>query len=335
MNPDQTPPVIPRKEFERGCVVVVDHNTLSRDLIRRRLAAVGYRVEVVSTLREFEVHLGVDPPNLVLTDLALPDGSGLEVITHIRDNPRTRRLPVILISSSGDSRGIVEGLRRGANDCVTKPIDFAVLLARMETHLSRAAQILQLETQRDMLAARAANDRLTGVYNRRSLLDALESVLERCRRDDTEAAFLIFGVDDFHAVADRLGQSVSDTVICEIAMRVRRVLAGADILGRYSESEFCVLMPETELARARDVGEWIGQLVSQQPYSVAGVELALTVSVGIAATESTITAERLIGRAERALSAAYGAGGARLVAIELMAPSADERPDSEPSSPTS
>ena len=304
---------------EKRRVLVADENPLNRQLMRRRLVRRGYVVDAVATAAEVLAHLPVETPDIVLMDLALPDMSGLECLQRIRDQPRTHRLPVVLVSAFRESDDIVDGLRRGANDYVTKPIDFDVLVARMETHLSHASLLVQLETKKHMLARLATTDELTGAFNRRSLVDALDGELSRARRDDVPLSLLLFDVDHFKRVNDTYGHPAGDAVLCEIVERSGRVLRGSDLLSRYGGEEFCVLMPETPAPRARQTSELLRQVTAEVPFYVGEHEIVVTISVGVATLMTDDDAASLIGRSDKALYLAKDTGRNRVCGrAELM-----------------
>ncbi len=135
-------------------VLVVDDQEMNVTLLRRALGHHGYEIVTAEggelALRSIEA----DPPDVVLMDVQMPDLSGLEVLRRLRDDPRTADLPVILVSGLGETSHIVEGLKLGANDYVTKPINLPVLQARLATQTA-------LKLARDSLkhtAARLAHE---------------------------------------------------------------------------------------------------------------------------------------------------------------------------------
>ncbi len=126
---------MPMRPPEETLVLVVDDHALNLELLRQDLGEAGYRVSTARSGPEALAQIEREPPHIVLLDIMMPVLSGLEVLRRLRATPATADLPVILVTAKSQSRDVVEGLRAGANDYVTKPIDRDVLLARMETHL--------------------------------------------------------------------------------------------------------------------------------------------------------------------------------------------------------
>ena len=144
------------------CLLVVDDVDANRDLLSRRLRRRGYRVRMASDGKEALQCLAREVVDLVLLDIAMPGMSGYEVLSTLRANPQTAGIPVIMVTASKDSDRIVEALSKGADDYITKPLDFPVALARIDVQLSRrrAELALRESEERYALAVRGANDGL-------------------------------------------------------------------------------------------------------------------------------------------------------------------------------
>ncbi|HEU5116244.1 MAG TPA: response regulator, partial [Isosphaeraceae bacterium] len=136
MNADSSRPVR---------VLVVDDHPLNVELLAVNLQRLGYDVVRADGGRSALERIENEDLDLVLMDVLMPELSGLEVLKAIRSQPATSDLPVILVSGLGDTEHIVDGLKLGANDYVTKPINMPVLKARLATHsaLKRARDALK------------------------------------------------------------------------------------------------------------------------------------------------------------------------------------------------
>jgi len=122
---------------DRGAaLLVVDDNEANRDLLSRRLVAAGYAVAAVGSGPEALAALAEGRFEAVLLDVMMPEMDGLEVLRRVRARWGVTELPVVMASALGDSRDLVEALRLGANDYVTKPLDMRVVLARVGTQLA-------------------------------------------------------------------------------------------------------------------------------------------------------------------------------------------------------
>lgn len=112
-------------------VLIVDDNELNRDMLARRLERKAYEVIVARSAREAIKRISEERLDLVLLDIEMPEMSGLEALKTIRESRSATELPIIMVTARNQSDDVVKALSMGANDYVTKPVDFAVALARI------------------------------------------------------------------------------------------------------------------------------------------------------------------------------------------------------------
>ncbi|MDQ1739324.1 MAG: hypothetical protein QOE53_976, partial [Pseudonocardiales bacterium] len=115
-----------------GCILLVEDNIDMREYLTRLLRADGWQVEAVGSVEEALATSTV--PELVLSDVMLPDRSGIELVRLMRANPALMRIPVILLTARAGPESASEGLRAGADDYIVKPFAAQELLARIRTH---------------------------------------------------------------------------------------------------------------------------------------------------------------------------------------------------------
>lgn len=143
-------------------LLVVDDDAVNRDMLSRRLERRGYPVALAASGQEALNYLATHPVSTVLLAVQMPGLSGLQVLQTIRQSWTAARLPVLMVTAKDQSEDIVTALDLGANDYITKPVDFPVALARIRTQLARkdAEDRLRASEERYALAARGANDGL-------------------------------------------------------------------------------------------------------------------------------------------------------------------------------
>jgi diguanylate cyclase (GGDEF)-like protein/PAS domain S-box-containing protein len=143
-------------------LLIVDDNEMNRDMLARRLERKGYEITLAENAIQLRDRIMQDSVDLVLLDIEMPDISGLDALKAIRETYSPIQVPVIMVTARNHSDDIVKALELGANDYLTKPIDFPVALARIRTQLShrRAEQALRESEERYALAAKGANDGL-------------------------------------------------------------------------------------------------------------------------------------------------------------------------------
>jgi diguanylate cyclase (GGDEF)-like protein/PAS domain S-box-containing protein len=145
-----------------GALLVVDDDEHNRDLLCRRLARKGYEATAAASGKEALALMQQHAFDLVLLDIMMPELDGIAVLKMIRETCTAAQLPVIMVSAKDESEDIVGALSLGANDYVTKPIDFPIVFARIHAQLSRkkAEEALRESEERYALAMRGANDGL-------------------------------------------------------------------------------------------------------------------------------------------------------------------------------
>jgi diguanylate cyclase (GGDEF)-like protein/PAS domain S-box-containing protein len=143
-------------------ILIVDDNAMNRDMLARRLEGKGYAIRLAEGAQGLLERIREETVDLVLLDVEMPGISGLDALKTLRELYSAVELPIIMVTAKDQSEDIVKALNLGANDYLTKPIDFPVALARIRTHLShkKAEEALRESEERYALAARGANDGL-------------------------------------------------------------------------------------------------------------------------------------------------------------------------------
>ncbi|MBN1570274.1 MAG: EAL domain-containing protein [Acidobacteria bacterium] len=143
-------------------LLVVDDDTMNRELMLRRLTRRGFETSLAGSGKGALEWINSNRVDLVLLDIEMPDMNGIEVLKILRQTYTPAQLPIIMVTGKASSEDVVSALASGANDYVTKPIDFPVVLARIQAQLSRkhAEEALRESEERYALAALGANDGL-------------------------------------------------------------------------------------------------------------------------------------------------------------------------------
>jgi class 3 adenylate cyclase len=137
-----------------GSLLVVDDNDMNCDMLSRRLTRRGYMVAVATDGQQALQMIDEHPFDLILLDIMMPGMSGLDVLKILRERYSVADLPIIMVTAKDQSEDIVEALKLGANDYVTKPLDFPVVLARTQTQLSLKQAMQQIQHLAEQLELR-------------------------------------------------------------------------------------------------------------------------------------------------------------------------------------
>jgi diguanylate cyclase (GGDEF)-like protein len=174
-------------------------------------------------------------------------------------------------------------------------------------------------------------DALTNLHNRRYFHETLAREVARAHRYQRNLALIIFDLDDFKAINDRIGHLAGDAVLSEAADRVREVVRSADIACRVGGDEFAVILPESKLADADQLYGRLQKAVSARPLGEAG---ALRISAGVAELRAEDDAISFFQRADHALYGAKEKGKGQVVAASMLpSESAPEPPPATPIRP--
>jgi diguanylate cyclase (GGDEF)-like protein len=328
-------------------LLIVDDIRDNRVLLRRRFERRGFEiVEAESGLAALEL-IDSESFDLVLLDIMMPGIDGIETLKRIRQHRSASALPVIMVTGKTASENMVEALQLGANDYVTKPVDFAVALARVEAQISRkraeqqatfaneelskanedlerrveertgrlieANQRLKKEiADREELQAKsqylAYHDSLTGLGNRLLFKEHLEQALRDVSLPHPSAV-LFLDLDGFKSVNDTLGHSVGDMLLKSIAAKLRNILRPTDRISRLGGDEFAILQTAgAQPASSLAMAEEILAIVGQQNV-IDGHDVTVGASIGIAFGSAGETdAEIILKNADIAMYSAKSDG---------------------------
>jgi two-component system, sensor histidine kinase and response regulator len=169
-------------KIELGNLLVVDDNELNRDMLSRRLQRVGHTVAVAIDGKQALELIGEGTFDLILLDIMMPEISGIEVLKRLRQKYTVAELPIIMVTAKDQSEDIVEALSLGANDYVTKPIDFPVANARVQTQLS-LKRLAELKDEFLRMASHDLKNPLTGVIGYTDILKSAIAPIEQVPKE--------------------------------------------------------------------------------------------------------------------------------------------------------
>src|SRR5277367_4502716 len=144
-----------------GSILVADDQAANRELLEELLAAEGFQVVLVADGAAALEQLSIVPIDLVLLDVLMPHLNGFQTCEKIKANPETYLIPVILVTALLDKQDRIEGIRAGADDFLTRPVDRTELLARVRSLLKLKYRTDELERAESVLftLARSIEDR--------------------------------------------------------------------------------------------------------------------------------------------------------------------------------
>jgi two-component system cell cycle response regulator len=310
---------------QRKRILVVDDHEDNIELLRARLEARGYEVFGASDGQAALDQVERVTPDLILLDVMMPKMDGMEVVRRLKANKKLPFIPVIMQTALDSTENKVEGLDAGADDYITKPINFAELEARVNSLL----RIKKLETEltasknelsdlNDKLRRISLTDGLTDIDNRRCLEDRLHEMWQHSLRLHEPIALIMCDIDKFKSVNDQFGHQAGDSVLKEVARILKGEAREIDRVGRYGGEEFLLILPGTVLDAAVTFAERLREKVEAHTFSYTGGTLRRTISCGVAASPHPRVKdqEALLKAADEALYVAKETGRNRVVRFD-------------------
>jgi two-component system chemotaxis family response regulator WspR len=309
-------------------VLLVDDQAMIGEAVRRGLA----------NEENIDFHFCADPhqaiaqaiqikPTVILQDLVMPGLDGLTLVREYRNNPITRDIPIIVLSTKEDPLIKSAAFAAGANDYLVKLPDNIELVARIRYHSRSYMTLLQRDeayralrvSQQQLLDTNLVlqrlmnSDGLTGLSNRRHFDEYLELEWRRAIREQTQMSLMMIDVDYFKAYNDSFGHLEGDEALRQVAKAIRASCSRpSDLPARYGGEEFALVLPNTSPGGARLLAEKLRQtVVGMNIPHIAPVEgSVLTISIGLATVVPGVGSHsrQLIQSADQGLYAAKNSG---------------------------
>jgi diguanylate cyclase (GGDEF)-like protein len=294
-------------------ILLAESSRIGRAMISQMLEGAGHEIIGCDTAELALAKLAGDEDiDLLLTSIEFPGMSGLELCWSARLVAGTgRSLAIIVMSASSDEKKLEEALDAGADDFITKPPRKTELLARLRS-ASRS-----LIAQRSLIFL-ASYDSLTGLRNRRAFFD----LLHEAEPKEGPASVIILDVDYFKQVNDRHGHDGGDIVLKEAAHRLSKL---DKRFARIGGEEFALLV-HGNIATAGEIAEAARREIGVLPVKLPGLELHVTISLGVAERQPGIPFDQVMKDADIALYASKSGGRNRVTLAQLSGVNASFAP---------
>ena len=252
-------------------------------------------------------------PDLILLDVLMPEMSGFEVITKLRESNITDKIPVIFITGLTSTEDEEKGFSLGAVDYITKPFKKTIVKARVNTHIKIIDQMRTIELI-------GLIDPLTKISNRRGFENRLNAEWGRAIRDNSPISILIMDIDNFKNYNDTYGHQQGDAALKAFAKIATQTLKrSVDFAARWGGEEFVMLLPDTEIEGAAEVAERVRKNAEASViHTEDEVETRISVSIGVNSMipGADASIDHFIKKADQALYKAKESGRNRFVISE-------------------
>lgn len=251
---------------------------------------------VLEVLQEFR-------PDMVLMDMYMPECSGRDLATLIRQMPDYVSLPIVYLSSETDKQKQFAAMRVGADGFLTKPVIPEDLVA---------AVAIRAERMRTMCSL-MARDGLTGLFNHTTTTQLLEGAIATSKRSNGTLCFVMIDIDRFKSINDTYGHPVGDQVLLALSRVLQQRLRNSDVVGRYGGEEFAIILLNVTSERATQLIDELRQDFNRLVFHSGSDEFSCSFSAGIAGYPVHRRMELLREAADKALYEAKRSGRNRVI----------------------
>src|SRR5579884_814522 len=298
-------------------ILIAEDSKYQNRVLQAMLESWGHTVlSTTSGTAALDILTGKLPPQLAILDWEMPGKTGLEVCAELRARSNSY-IYVILLTAKDRPTDLVEGLTGGADDFMRKPANPMELWARICVGERMLAIQRQLIEARDRLRFEATHDALTGVWNRRAILEFLDHEIARSFRHSTALSALLIDVDHFKSINDTYGHSTGDRVLLEIARTMNELMRSYDFLGRFGGEEFLAILPTADETGAAEVGERLRDHVRRIKLADEP-QINISISIGACTHNGNESAGEMLEMVDSALYRAKAAGRNRVEVVKRI-----------------
>ncbi len=266
-------------------------------------------------------------PQIIITDWLMPVMDGLALCRALRATDWGQSMYLIMLTGVETEEKIVEAFEAGVDDYVSKPVNTRALNARMRAALHYVKLLDAWESDRSRLKQFAAElaisnrrlehaamtDLLTGLPNRRAGMEALATAWSASMRGERPLSALMIDIDHFKSINDRHGHAVGDVVLREVAKAIQVAARKQDSVSRVGGEEFLLVCQNADILTACQAAERLRKLVKSLRITVANIDIAVTVSIGVADREPGMNdPDDMVRHADQALYRAKRGGRDRI-----------------------
>ncbi len=289
-------------------VLIADDDESTLSVLAALLDDIGHEAVLARDgLEAWAIIQGREAPPLAILDWMMPGMDGVDICRELRHQQKRPYPYLIMLTARDQIEDLVEGMEAGADDYLRKPFDMRELRARLHA----GERILALQ---DELRARATFDDLTRLLNRATVVERLARELAHIKRKGGAVTVILLDLDNFKRINDTHGHAVGDEVLCAAAKRLAASMRAYDELGRYGGEEFLAVLPACASACGLVVAERMRKSLDVLPVGTSSGAVTLTASFGVATADKAreVSAEELVGLADKALYKAKRSGRNRV-----------------------
>lgn len=288
-------------------ILIVDDDPFISGRHATILEAAGMEVYEVNNPLKIMEPLSEFKPDLILTDMHMPECSGIELAMTIRQISSVYSIPIVFLSSETDTGKQFHAMCMGGDAFLTKP----VIPERLISAVAGRAERMKY------LRSFMVRDSLTGLYNHTTLKEHLEDLVTLFIRGKGELCFAMIDLDHFKRVNDAYGHVMGDNVLISLARMLGQRLRTSDIIGRYGGEEFAVVLPDCSLDKAVALLDQLRESFGKLRFPARPEPFSCTFSCGIATLSRFGNADLICRAADSALYRAKHSGRNQVISATV------------------
>lgn len=294
-------------------ILIVDDISQNLQVLAGHLDEWNYKISMAKSGEGAIKAVENDPPDLILLDISMPEMSGFEVCTYIKSNPDTADIPIIFVTARTDIDDLLTGFKRGAVDYITKPFNKLELDVRIKTHLKIHFLEQELKEKNRELELATITDPLTGIMNRRGMIQRMEQEYSRLKRQNGSAVMAICDIDNFKQINDTYGHDCGDFILTATCDAITRCIRQEDLFCRWGGEEFLLFFTDCQtIDEGLHICEKIRQSVYAHTCDCLDIKLTNSISTGFTLVNSTGNIDEDVKKADTALYRAKNEGKNRV-----------------------
>lgn len=299
-------------------ILVVDDEQANTAHVAELLKEGGYNVATASDGFKALAACKVRLPDLILLDLYMPLMSGVDVFNRLRNEEKTKHIPVIFLKKKDEPAPKLDKQALEDNPMLTTPVDGPDVMSLVKTILREKFLRDELRKKESQLKELALVDPLTSFRNQRYLLEFLKAELAVCQRYQTRLSVVVMEPDNFKELQKAHGAKSSDSLLSQLAVVLSRQNRNADVLVRSGPSEFTMILTHTDKEGAINVAQRLCDAVSASTFTIGETAVRITVSIGITeyAAQMDVEGTLLMSHARAAMAQAHTSGGNMILIAE-------------------
>ncbi|MZH02933.1 MAG: diguanylate cyclase, partial [Nitrospinae bacterium] len=222
-----------------------------------------------------------DKPDLILLDIMMPGMDGYELCKKLKKNPETEDIPIIFVTAMAETEDLVKGFQLGGVDYIIKPFKDLEVLARIKTHLSLKKLLNEKSALIQKLDSLSRIDPLTGISNRRDILEVLNNEQSRYERYGKTYSVIMGDIDYFKKINDQYGHDTGDYILKGVANVLKNEIRKVDFIARWGGEEFQMILPETNLVGGANVAELMLKALWNERCEFFANKISVSMSFGV------------------------------------------------------